>query len=116
MKKIYLSFPMKGRDVEEYTRRARADQEFLENQGFEVASPLDNGLPADAPVSEHMKADYKMLLDCDAIYLCKGWEYSHGCMNELQVAADCRLPVITIDDFLEAGGPDLYDFLLRKTR
>lgn len=101
-KRIYLSFPMKGRDVEEYTLQARADQEFLEDYGFKVLNPLDNGLPVDAPVEEHMRVDYCMLLTCDAIYLCKGWEYSHGCLNELMVASSARLKVISVDDFFES--------------
>lgn len=93
-KKIYISLPITGRKIEDYTQQCRDAQEYIESLGFEAVSFLDTGLPTEAPVSEHMRADYKLLLDCDAILMCEGWEYSHGCMNELQVAADCRMPVL----------------------
>lgn len=92
--KVYISLPISGRRKEDYTRQAEDDCRRLEMLGFEPVSPLKNGLPTEAPTSEHMKADYKLLLDCDAIYLSGGWEYSHGCMNELQVAADCRKRIL----------------------
>lgn len=95
MIKAYISLPITGRTKEDYTKAAEDAEKRLRYLGYETVSPLRNGLPTEAPVCEHMKADYKMLLGCDAIYLCEGWEYSHGCMNELQMAADCRLVIIS---------------------
>lgn len=97
MKKIYISLPIKGREKSAVRIQNLTAMNRVKALGQEPISPLNNGLPYDAPDNEHMKRDYKMLLDCDAIYLCDGWEYSHGCMNELQVAADCRLIVLTED-------------------
>lgn len=93
--KVYVSLPIAGRKKDDYTAHCERAIERLERLGYEPVPPLENGLPTEAPVSEHMRADYKLLLGCDAIYLCDGWEYSHGCMNELQVAADCRMSVLT---------------------
>lgn len=93
-KKVYISLPMKGRTQEEVIAHNNKAVDRLVELGLSPVSPLDNGLPYDAPIDMHMEADYKMLLDCDCIYLCDGWEYSHGCMNELQVAADCRKVVL----------------------
>lgn len=95
MTKTYISLPISGRDME--LVRTQADEAFdrLLRLGYVPVSPLDNGVDKDAPTCEHMKADYKLLLGCDAIYLCDGWQYSHGCMDELHVAADCRLTVLT---------------------
>lgn len=92
--KVYVSLPISGRAIEDYTRQAEDACRRLDMIGFEPISPLCNGLPEEAPVSEHMEADYGLLLGCDAIFLCQGWEYSHGCMNELQLAADCRKAVL----------------------
>lgn len=94
-KRIYVSLPISGRKVEDYTAQCNDACAWLEKHGYEAVSPLKNGLPTEAPIHEHMKADYKLLLSCDAIYLCLDWEYSHGCMNELHVAADCRKVVLT---------------------
>lgn len=95
MTKVYISLPIAGRDMENVIGQADEAVERLSNLGYEPVSPTDNGVDRDAPTSEHMKADYKLLLGCDAIYLCEGWEYSHGCMDELHVAADCRLAVLS---------------------
>lgn len=66
--------------------------------GYDTFTPIENGVDKDAPTCEHMKVDYGVLVSqCDAIYLCEGWEYSHGCMNELHVASDCRLMILTHD-------------------
>lgn len=97
-KKVYISFPMKGRTVKDYTEQERCAYKRLESDGFKPISPIrDNSYPQTAPVHLLMNEDYKLVLSCDAIFLCEGWEYSHGCMNELQVAADCRLKVLTSD-------------------
>lgn len=93
--KVYVSLPITGREKDDYTAHCERAIERLERLGYEPVSFLENGLPTEAPVPEHMRADYRLLLGCDAIYLCEGWEYSHGCMNELQVAADCRMSVLT---------------------
>lgn len=93
--RVYVSLPITGRKKEDYTRQCVRACEFLEKCGLEPVSFMDNGLPAEAPVAAHMRADYRLLLGCDAIYMCEDWEYSHGCMDELQVAADCRMAVLT---------------------
>jgi len=93
--KIYLSLPITGRTEAEARAEAQRNIQYIKEvcEAHEVYNPLDNGLPFDAPIYEHMRRDYKALLDCDAIFLCDGWEYSHGCMDELAVAADCRMYV-----------------------
>ena len=40
-----------------------------------------------------MKADIKLLLECDAIFMLKGWEMSKGCKLELDIATTIGLPV-----------------------
>jgi hypothetical protein len=41
-----------------------------------------------------MRADYKLMLDCDAVFFCKGWQSSIGCQNEHNVAISSGLEVI----------------------
>lgn len=101
-KKIYVSLPITGRKKEDYEEYCKAIQKYLEYYGYETVSFLQSGLPTEAPYGDHMRADYKLLLSCDAIFLCDGWEYSVGCRHELLVATDCRMAVLTeqmdIDD------------------
>ena len=92
---LYLSFPITGREAEE--RRAFA-AEMIEQISrlmpwYEVVNPLDNKLEYDVHWSKHMKADIAMLLDCDAIYMCKDWQWSHGCKLEHDIATSCGLDV-----------------------
>ena len=90
--KIYLSGPIGDEpDMEEVKARFDRYQKHFEAEGFEVVNPLNNGVPADASRYRHMKADIRMLLDCDIIHLQPGWRSSPGCWCEYQVACQCGL-------------------------
>ena len=92
MKRIYLCHPI-GLDQSRFKEvefRSRVVQRKLEEHNFEVVNPWDNGVPMSAPCCEHMQKDFSMLLACDAIFLCDGWEYSSGCRAEFEVAVACR--------------------------
>ena len=65
MKKIYISGPISGYDINERKDAFAKAQEVLELCGYEVRNPFDNGLDREASTHEHMRADLKMLLDCD---------------------------------------------------
>lgn len=54
--------------------------------------------------AEYMRADLKMLLKCDTIYMLKGWEGSAGARTELSVAQACKMRVI-----FEEGADGLQD-------
>ena len=97
--KLYLSLPITGREAEE--RRAFA-AEMIEQISrlmpwYEVVNPLDNKLEYDVHWSQHMKADIAMLIECDAIYMCKDWQWSHGCKLEHDIATSCGLDVFYHD-------------------
>ena len=93
-KKIYLSFPISGYDIEERREYAQRVKKSLEHFYDKVLNPLENGIDSDAPVCEHMRQDFRMLLDCDAIHLGKGWELSSGCRAEFEVAVACRMDFV----------------------
>lgn len=92
--KTYISLPIKGKDLGEVRAYAESVEKMLTSYGIDAVNPLKNGLPADSPDCDHMRRDYRNLTDCQAILMCDGWEYSHGCMNEMQVAADMRLKIV----------------------
>lgn len=108
--KVYISLPITGKDIEEQKRHAEDVASFLLMAGHTPVSPFNNGLDANASYEEHMRADLKMLLDCDAIFMCKGASFSVGCLLEDEVATKCGLTVVTeympidkIIDKLEGG-------------
>lgn len=93
MKKIYISGPISGLPLETvYNNFTNAEVQLLE-QGYEVVNPLNNGLPSNATWEEHMRADLKLLLDCDAIYMLEGWEKSRGARIEYALAIDLKMDI-----------------------
>jgi len=88
--KIYISGPITGND--------NAEDEFsdayirLHNLGHNPVSPIDIGRELEKKLkrkptwAEYMKADIKALMDCDAIYMLKGWEKSSGARLEEHMA------------------------------
>lgn len=93
-RKIYISGGISGYPLEE--RRAvfaRAEEE-LRGRGYDPVNPFNNGVSLDAPYGDHMRADLRMLLGCDGIYLLRGWMSSRGARLEHDVAAACGMEVI----------------------
>lgn len=84
--RIYISGPISGLPYEIVRSRFERDKRDLAAADFEPVSPLDNGLPPDAPWEEHMKRDLAILATCDGIYLQAGWEKSRGCQIEVNTA------------------------------
>lgn len=84
--KVYISGQITGLPIEEARERFEEAQIHLEEQGCKVFNPLENGLPADATWEEHMKADIKILMECDAIYLLNNWKDSKGARIERDIA------------------------------
>lgn len=93
MNKIYISGPISGLPLETvYNNFTNAEVQLLE-QGYEVVNPLNNGLPTTATWEEHMRADLRLLLDCDAIYMLEGWEKSRGARIEYALAVDLKMDI-----------------------
>lgn len=93
MKKVYISGPISGHDIEERRASFARVKDMLTKAGYEVFNPLENGLDQDAPTSAHMKADIKALLDCYCIYMMNRWNHSAGCQTEFLVATACGIPI-----------------------
>ena len=94
-KRIYISIPISGHDLEEVKEKARDISERLLCDVFglkkgchrpDVITPFDVCPEPDKPYSYYMGKDIEALLECDAIYLCEGWQNSKGCMAEFEVA------------------------------
>ena len=58
----------------------------LKPNEWEIITPFDVCPEPDKPYSYYMGKDIEALLECDAIYLCEGWQNSKGCMAEFEVA------------------------------
>lgn len=96
--KIYISGPISGlpfEKVKENFKKAETDLalNYCLGDKFEPVNPFNNGLPTNAKWEEHMRADLRLLLDCDAIYMLEGWEKSKGARIEYALAVDLKLDI-----------------------
>ena len=89
MKRIYVSLPISGYDLDERKLCAIcAEKQIVErySKPLQVITPFVVCPESDKPYSYYMGKDIEALLECDAIYLCDGWQNSKGCMAEFEVA------------------------------
>ena len=92
--KVYISGAIAHYDMAE-RKEAFSDAEMrLRSMGFNPVNPFKNGLPDEAHWREHMRADIRLLLDCEFIYMLQGWELSKGAKLELDVASSCGIKVL----------------------
>ena len=92
--KVYISLPIQGKDIESQKKYAQDIALRIAVCGHEPVNPVYNFLPDSAPRTAPMKEDIRMLLDCNAIMMCHGWENSDGCRLEKNVAEQCGLLVL----------------------
>ncbi len=94
-KRVYISGPISGYDLEERRQAfAKVDHE-LRNYGYKPVNPvLEADLhPDDKTTHQHMRRDIMLLMQCDAIYMMEKWTHSKGCFVEMMVATSIGLPV-----------------------
>ena len=92
--RVYISGAIAHHDIVERKATFKAAGCYLSLKGYDAVNPFDNGVSDDADWHEHMRADIRMLVDCDAIYMLRGWEQSKGAKLELDVASSCGLTVM----------------------
>lgn len=92
-KRIYISGAIAHHDIAERMRAFLRAAEYIKAQGGTPVNPFDNGVPVNADWREHMRADIRVLTDCDGILMLRGWEQSKGAKLEFDVATSCGLEV-----------------------
>lgn len=94
MKRVYLSLPISGYDIEErkaYAAKRKQDlltiyKHIQEGIEYEIVTPFEVCPDTDKSYSYYMGRDIEALLNCDEIFMCQGWEDSKGCQLEIQAA------------------------------
>jgi hypothetical protein len=89
--KIYISGPMTGIPDYNFPAFNAAEKALL---GYGV-NPAKNGLPLGLPWATYLRADLKVLLECDAVLQLPGWMDSHGARLECFVADALGMPSFT---------------------
>jgi hypothetical protein len=90
--RLYLCGPMSGLPDFNYPAFHQAAA-WLRELGYPVINPAENGLPKGAPWTQHMRADIKELVDCDALAVLPDHENSLGARIEIELAAKLGLTV-----------------------
>lgn len=96
---IYIAGPMTGLPDFNYPA-FRAAAQTLRAAGYQVSNPAEKDTPITAPWIEHMRADIKVLVDCDGIALLPGWQNSRGANIEVNLAHGLGLKVFGLAAWL----------------
>ena len=94
--KVYISGPITGIDFGNRFAFSCA-RNALELCGYEVVDPSEVKLDDEATWTDYMRADLKLLLDCDFIYMLDGWEDSKGARIERELAENLGIEEIDLD-------------------
>ena len=86
MKKVYVSLPISGHDINWVKEKAERAAQYLRDKGYEPVTPFDVSQYENASYAEHMGKVINALLNCDAVFFLRGWEKSTVCQLERYAA------------------------------
>jgi hypothetical protein len=95
--KIYLSGPMTGKPDFNYPAFNKAALE-LEELGYDVENPASNS--KQDSWEDYMREALKQMLECDAVALLPGHQFSKGATEEIRIAKMLGIPIKTIQNYL----------------
>jgi hypothetical protein len=104
--KLYVAGRMQGEPdhgVPAFNAAARE----LRRAGYDVENPADIGVRDGWQWTDYMRAGLKLLLDCDGVAVLDNWRSSRGATHEVDVAHNCGLLVMPVDDWLRFKGDGL---------
>lgn len=85
---IYISLPISGRDPEEARQEADSVKHALSRQGYRPVSPFDIWHGKHPQYADYICNGLRALADCEAIFMCQGWNGSRGCRIEHKFAEE----------------------------
>ena len=83
--KLYISLPISGRE-EKARERAQIIANKIKEAGHTPVNPFDINAGENPDYFDHLCADLRVMMDCDAVYFDKGFYASCGCLIEENVA------------------------------
>ena len=72
--------------------------------GYEVANPATNGSGPRLSYEQYLRADIKLLCDCDTLAYLPGWESSKGAMLEMEIAHRVGIRIVDVEKLINEGG------------
>jgi hypothetical protein len=96
-KRIYIAGPMTGMAEHNFPAFHAAAQR-LRQAGWDVVNPAENfDGRTDLPRETYLRADIKLLAECDAVAMLPGWQDSRGAKLEYLVAWELGMEVLDAD-------------------
>ena len=89
---VYISGPIK--DNEDYIDDFAQAESDLAQRGHAFVNPVTIDHDENSTYEDYMRNDLRAMLECDAIYLLRGWEKSAGAKVEFLAAVACGLEVM----------------------
>ncbi|KAA6300974.1 MAG: hypothetical protein EZS26_002866 [Candidatus Ordinivivax streblomastigis] len=83
---IYISGKTTGLPPKDMKEKFQSAQDLLQEIGFDVVNPLNNGLSLNDDWKKHLVRNIENLLPCDAIYLLDNWMDSVGASIQYDMA------------------------------
>ena len=93
-KSVYISLPITGIPHQYVKRKSDLIKKALKQKGYIPISPLEISPEPEKPISYYMGRDIMALLECQAVFFCRGWEKSNGCLLEYHAAQIYGLELI----------------------
>ena len=84
----YISGPISGLPLEQAKRNFQLAENYLSGYGIKSVNPVNLSHDHAGHWQDFMKVDIKALMNCNAIYLLKGWENSRGAVIEAALARE----------------------------
>lgn len=86
--RIFISIPVSDKDETEVREHADLIKASLSRAGHRPVSPFDIYAGKNPTYADHLCFSLSALTDCDAIFLCDGWQFSRGCRIEATYAKE----------------------------
>ena len=99
--RLYLAGPMSGIEALNFPA-FNAAAAALRDRGFLIDNPAEICPDPATQWRDCMRADIKVLVDCDGIALLPGWENSRGATLERTIAIGLGLRVHTVAELLDS--------------
>ena len=101
MKIIFVSIPITGKE-DSYDERLEEAVKYIKEKypEYEITTPKDAAknleqayFPLQPKYKDYLLTDMQEIYDCDAIFMCNGWELSKGCKAERAFAEAIGLEI-----------------------
>lgn len=101
MRLIYISIPMNGRNEEKQKEKINKIREKFRDDAcispYELRDKLNRIYEEKGEIpsySDYLLYDLRVLVFCDTIYMCAGWDKSKGCRVEHEMAKSIDMKII----------------------